>query len=274
MIEVKKFMHFDGKLKNLPCALSVGKLVAGEARQVMVMAKLTSGRGKKYADVRSFYPPSKGESSRGGHVGSKIGGTNKSASNKRLAERIEQEGKGCVTVVNKWDTIPNKNNQTATYYEQDVRDKLRVLDWAPIVYSSGCQLQPLVIALTKKKKKRNTEKEEAEEQRISKKEETEKFTVHHDPPAASTSSSSSSEHLRSNCVFSPSPFISLTKHRKGILSAASMVEKERARRLGTSVLNQVVQEALAFKAPPMTRGGKRGRFYYCTQDKWTLAWLQ
>ena len=44
-----------------------------------------------------------------------------------------------------------------------------------------------------------------------------------------------------------------------------MVEKERARTLGTSVLNQVVQEALAFKAPPMTRGGKRGRFYYCTQ---------
>lgn len=44
-----------------------------------------------------------------------------------------------------------------------------------------------------------------------------------------------------------------------------MVEKERARRLGTSILNQVVQEALAFKAPPRTRGGKRGRVYYCTQ---------
>lgn len=40
-------------------------------------------------------------------------------------------------VVNKWDTIPNKNQQTATYYEQDVREKLRVLDWAPIVYSTA-----------------------------------------------------------------------------------------------------------------------------------------
>lgn len=40
-------------------------------------------------------------------------------------------------VVNKWDTIPNKNQQTATYYEQDVREKLRSLDWAPIVYSTA-----------------------------------------------------------------------------------------------------------------------------------------
>ncbi|XXG48299.1 hypothetical protein AAC387_Pa02g2791 [Persea americana] len=44
-----------------------------------VEAKLTRGHGKKYADVRSFYPPSKVESSCRGHVGSKIRGTNKSA---------------------------------------------------------------------------------------------------------------------------------------------------------------------------------------------------
>lgn len=50
-----------------------------------------------------------------------------------------------------------------------------------------------------------------------------------------------------------------------IVGAASMVERERSRRLGTSILNQVVQEALAFKPPPRTRGGKRGRVYYCTQ---------
>ena len=40
-------------------------------------------------------------------------------------------------VVNKWDTIPNKNQQTASYYEQDVREKLRSLVWAPIVYSTA-----------------------------------------------------------------------------------------------------------------------------------------
>ncbi|KAB5540980.1 hypothetical protein DKX38_013954 [Salix brachista] len=113
----------------------------------------------------------------------------------KIAERIEKEGKGCLIVVNKWDTIPNKNQQTATYYEQDVREKLRSLQWAPIVYSTAIAGQGV----------------------------------------------------------------------EKIIVAASTVEKERSRRLGTSILNQVVQEALAFKPPPRTRGGKRGRVYYCTQ---------
>ncbi|KAM3293876.1 hypothetical protein ACQJBY_037032 [Aegilops geniculata] len=113
----------------------------------------------------------------------------------KIAERIEKEGKACVIVVNKWDTIPNKNNESTTHYEQDVREKLRVLDWAPIVYCSA---------------------------------------------------------INGNSV-------------EKIISAASLVEKERSRRLGTSILNQVVREAVAFKAPPRTRGGKRGRVYYTTQ---------
>ncbi|XP_057483893.1 uncharacterized protein LOC130770429 isoform X2 [Actinidia eriantha] len=113
----------------------------------------------------------------------------------RIAERIEREGKGCLVVVNKWDTIPNKNNQTATYYEQDVRVKLRSLGWAPIVYSTA---------------------------------------------------------IAGHSV-------------EKILVAASIVEKERSRRLSTSIINQVVREAVAFKAPPRTRGGKRGRVFYCTQ---------
>ncbi|XP_028062138.1 uncharacterized protein LOC114265517 isoform X3 [Camellia sinensis] len=113
----------------------------------------------------------------------------------RIAERIEREGKGCLIVVNKWDTIPNKNQQTATYYEQDVRDKLRILGWAPIVYSTA---------------------------------------------------------IAGHSV-------------EKILVAASIVEKERSRRLTTSIINQVVREAVAFKSPPRTRGGKRGRVYYCTQ---------
>ncbi|XP_078429990.1 GTP-binding family protein [Wolffia australiana] len=113
----------------------------------------------------------------------------------RIAERIEEEGKGCVIVVNKWDTIPDKNNNTLKYYEEDVRQKLRLLDWAPIVYATAV-----------------------------------------------------SGH-------------SVDK----IIAAASMVEKERARRLSTATLNQVVREAILFKPPPRTRGGKRGRVYYCTQ---------
>lgn len=50
-----------------------------------------------------------------------------------------------------------------------------------------------------------------------------------------------------------------------IIVATGTVEKERSRRLSTATLNQVVQEAVAFKAPPRTHGGKRGRVYYCTQ---------
>ncbi|KAG5517566.1 hypothetical protein RHGRI_038086 [Rhododendron griersonianum] len=113
----------------------------------------------------------------------------------RIAERIEREGKGCLIVVNKWDTIPNKNQETATRYEQDVREKLRNLVWAPIVYATA---------------------------------------------------------IAGHSV-------------ENIIVAASIVEKERSRRLSTAILNQVVQEAAAFKSPPRTRGGKRGRVYYCTQ---------
>ncbi|KAL5566644.1 hypothetical protein UlMin_029808 [Ulmus minor] len=113
----------------------------------------------------------------------------------KIAERIEKEGKGCLIVVNKWDTIPNKNQQTAMYYELDVREKLRILDWAPIVYSTA---------------------------------------------------------IAGHSV-------------EKIIVAASEVEKERSRRLSTATLNQVVQEAAAFKSPPRTRGGRRGRVYYCTQ---------
>ncbi|KAJ0263868.1 GTP-binding protein EngA [Hirschfeldia incana] len=113
----------------------------------------------------------------------------------KIAERIEREGKGCLVVVNKWDTIPNKNQETAANYEDDVRMKLRSLKWAPIVYSTA-----------------------------------------------------------------------ITGHSvDNIVVAAATVQKERSRRLSTATLNQVIREAVAFKSPPRTRGGKRGRVYYCTQ---------
>ncbi|MCO5590662.1 hypothetical protein L7F22_044636 [Adiantum nelumboides] len=55
----------------------------------------------------------------------------------KLSERIVKEGKGCIIVVNKWDTVPDKDHKTTMHYEQDVREKLRGLDWAPIVYTSA-----------------------------------------------------------------------------------------------------------------------------------------
>ncbi|KAJ6310044.1 hypothetical protein OIU76_014892 [Salix suchowensis] len=76
----------------------------------------------------------------------------------KIAERIEKEGKGCLIVVNKWDTIPNKNQQTATYYEQDVREKLRTLQWAPIVYSTaiaGQGVEKIIVAASTVEKERS-----------------------------------------------------------------------------------------------------------------------
>ncbi|KAH7442246.1 hypothetical protein KP509_03G078300 [Ceratopteris richardii] len=113
----------------------------------------------------------------------------------KLSERIVKEGKGCVIVVNKWDTVPDKDHKSTVHYEQDVREKLRGLEWAPIVYTSAI-----------------------DGKRVTK-----------------------------------------------ILDAAIEVEKERSRRLTTAILNQVVHEAMALNPPPRTRGGKKGRLYYCTQ---------
>ncbi|XLU71695.1 hypothetical protein S245_030748, partial [Arachis hypogaea] len=152
----------------------------------------------------------------------------------KIAERIEQEGKGCVIVVNKWDTIPNKNQQTATYYEQDVREKLRILDWAPIVYSTAIAGHSV-----------------------------DKSIIMVDRFLGGLKSFIGVDPLRELLI----PYCFFEQR---IIDAASEVEKERSRRLGTSILNQVVLEAVAFKPPPRTRAGKRGRVYYCTQ---AAMWL-
>ncbi|GBG75478.1 hypothetical protein CBR_g20109 [Chara braunii] len=59
----------------------------------------------------------------------------------RLANRIEQEGKACVIVMNKWDTVPDKNSNTINRYTDAVRLHLSQLDWAPIVYTSATSNQ-------------------------------------------------------------------------------------------------------------------------------------
>ncbi|KAL2635903.1 hypothetical protein R1flu_007382 [Riccia fluitans] len=69
----------------------------------------------------------------------------------RLGERIEKEGKACVIVVNKWDTVPDKDSQSTYWYDIDVRERLRGLDWAPIVYTSatsGQRIQRILDAAT------------------------------------------------------------------------------------------------------------------------------
>lgn len=70
----------------------------------------------------------------------------------RLGERIAEEGKAAVIVVNKWDTIPEKDNSSTLQYTLDVRERLRCLDWAPIIFTSATvgQRIPKILAEARK----------------------------------------------------------------------------------------------------------------------------
>ena len=41
--------------------------------------------------------------------------------------------------------------------------------------------------------------------------------------------------------------------------------EQHRRRVSTSVVNEVLKEALSWRSPPTTRGGRQGRLYYGTQ---------
>ncbi len=54
----------------------------------------------------------------------------------RIGGFIHEKGKGCILVVNKWDLV-EKDSQTMVYYERDVRESLKYLSYAPIVFISA-----------------------------------------------------------------------------------------------------------------------------------------
>tara|TARA_E500000178_G_scaffold75379_1_gene73346 strand:+ start:467 stop:1825 length:1359 start_codon:yes stop_codon:yes gene_type:complete len=112
----------------------------------------------------------------------------------RLAGRIEEDGRACVVVVNKWDLI-EKDSHTMPAMEKELRAKLYFLDWAPMLFISALSGQ------------------------------------------------------RVERIF-PLAVLAVEQHR---------------RRVSTSVVNEVLQEALSWRSPPTTRGGRQGRLYYGTQ---------
>ena len=112
----------------------------------------------------------------------------------RLAGRIEEDGRACVVVVNKWDAI-EKDSHTMPAMEKELRARLYFLDWAPMLFTSALNGQ------------------------------------------------------RVNAIF-PLAKLAVEQHR---------------RRVSTSVVNEVLQEALRWRSPPTTRGGRQGRLYYGTQ---------
>lgn len=112
----------------------------------------------------------------------------------RLAGRIEEEGRGCIIVVNKWDLI-EKDSYTIYEYTKNIRTDLQFIDYAPLIFVS---------ALTG--------------QRVPK-----------------------------------------------ILDLVDKVAEQHQRRVPTAVLNDALNEAIAWHNPPVSRGGKQGKIYYCTQ---------
>jgi len=54
----------------------------------------------------------------------------------RIGGFIHEKGKGCILAVNKWDLV-EKNSQTMVRYEEEVRENLKYLTYAPILFISA-----------------------------------------------------------------------------------------------------------------------------------------
>lgn len=112
----------------------------------------------------------------------------------KLAGRIEEEGRACILVVNKWDAV-EKDSYTVYEYERHVKERLHFTDWAETIFVS---------ALTG--------------QRVDK-----------------------------------------------ILDLVDRAAEQHKRRVSTSVINEVLEDALSWHSPPTTRQGRQGKIYYGTQ---------
>ncbi|NJN29839.1 MAG: ribosome biogenesis GTPase Der [Synechococcales cyanobacterium RM1_1_8] len=112
----------------------------------------------------------------------------------KLAGRIEEEGRACIIVVNKWDAVP-KTSDTIYEVEKELRARLYFLDWAAMIFTS---------ALTG--------------QRVT-----------------------------------------------NILDLVDVAADAHKRRITTSTINEVLEEAVGWKSPSTTRQGRQGKIYYGTQ---------
>ncbi len=54
----------------------------------------------------------------------------------RIGGFIHEKGKGCILIVNKWDLV-EKDSQTMVRYEGEVRENLKYLSYAPILFISA-----------------------------------------------------------------------------------------------------------------------------------------
>lgn len=118
-----------------------------------------------------------------------------SEQDRKIADRIADEGKACIVLANKWDLVSEKTDKSYKDAIEEVRNRAVRIPWAPV---------ELVSVVEKK--------------RIAK-----------------------------------------------IITMVDESVKQHRRRVTTSLLNEVLAEAVKWHKPPSTRGGKQGRIYYCTQ---------
>jgi GTP-binding protein len=112
-----------------------------------------------------------------------------------LAQKISDDGRACVIVVNKWDAVVNKDSNTYDKSVKFFREELPQVRWAPILFISA-----------------------------------------------------------------------ETGQRVGKIYGAidSAIEAHR-KRISTSVLNEVLRDAILWQPPPARRNGSQAKIYYCNQ---------
>ncbi len=59
-----------------------------------------------------------------------------SEQDQRLANRIQEEGRACVIVVNKWDAV-EKDSHTIYQATSEIQSRLYFMDWAPLIFTSA-----------------------------------------------------------------------------------------------------------------------------------------
>jgi len=113
----------------------------------------------------------------------------------KLAGRIIDEGRAVILIINKWDAVEDKENNTINQYKKEILSRLYFMEWAEMIFVS---------AMTG--------------QRVNK-----------------------------------------------ILDLVDIAAESHRRRVTTSVINEVLEEAVSWHSPPTNRQGKQGRIYYGTQ---------
>ncbi|MEO1799385.1 MAG: ribosome biogenesis GTPase Der [Cyanobacteria bacterium J06629_2] len=113
----------------------------------------------------------------------------------KLAGRIIDEGRAVILIINKWDAVEDKENNTINEYKKEILSRLYFMEWAEMIFVS---------AMTG--------------QRVNK-----------------------------------------------ILDLVDVAAESHRRRVTTSVINEVLEEAVSWHSPPTNRQGKQGRIYYGTQ---------